>query len=127
MKNMAKILDTNKYYMIDNESAFYIGYKYIYTSENTPETQKRYWLHEKLLRSLCIFNRETISNIKKVASINGTAAYLLDYVRRNDPNYKILEVKWPVLEALPHLYQTRFQERLQNVLNWVAECKQATD
>ena len=123
IRNVRKTYDEGKFWLFDNEMATFEGYKYLYSDYTTLKHTDWYWIHEKILRSLCLFKRETIENIKRLANMKAPDEYLMAYVREKEPLYHLLESQHPISDFTRRIFEKRFRERLKYVVAWVEYCR----
>ena len=122
-RNVRKTYDAGKFWLFDNEFAFYQGYVYSYSQSSIPKYTKWFWIHEELLKALCIFRRSTILKIQMMAEMQDPAEYFLKYVRQKEPLYHLFENRNDVKPIKKIIFKSRFHERLKFLMSWVEYCK----
>ena len=121
--NVRKTHDTGKFWLSDNELSSYEGFKYLYSEYDTKKYTPYFWMQEKVLKSLCLFKKQTILTIKRLSEMPSPAEYLLNYVRENDPLYHKLEESGDIVPLTKTLFLSRFHERLTFFMSWVDFCR----
>ena len=122
IRNVMQVPDTNKFWLFDNEYGMYVGYKYLFTTSNLLEYTKWFWVQEQILKSICVFNENTVKNIQRLASMQSPHEYLLAYVREKDPLYHKLEAITELMPLEVSLFRERFHERLKFLMMWINFC-----
>ena len=122
--NVGKNRQNGKLWLFDNEFSVFQGAQYLYTYGNTRKLTKYFWFHERVLRMTCMFKRETIYMIQKLARKASVADFVLTYVRNNEPLFDTLEKQTNMSEFVKNTFYNRFHERFKFVIAWVEYCKQ---
>lgn len=117
VRNLVQDPNAHKIWFIDNESGFIGGYSQIYTTHKELKEQKDYLnFHQRILKTMCVFDKQVAANVQKLANEINPHLYLENYVLQNEPLLKKL-FKRKSLRLL-----TKFTERLNEIQRWMEHC-----
>jgi len=119
IRNMRQVWQTGKLVLLDNESGLLDGYELMYRGRQTG--QRFLAFHRRMLRTVCLFRRSTVAQIRWIADQADPARTLLDYASVRDPLFATLDLV-PELEV----FKTYFRVRLKEVLEWISDCERNT-
>ena len=77
------------------------------------------------MKSVCIFRRETVDMIYKLAAMKEPHKYLINYVIQEEPLYEALhkrDANKYFIDSIQY-FEKRFHERLKFVVAWLEYCK----
>ncbi|XP_070581615.1 four-jointed box protein 1-like [Ptychodera flava] len=111
-----------KLWLVDNEVSFGIGYDML-----TSHTFNVSYFFTDMLRSVCIFRRETIARISSFRRPADVAKVLWDMVATRDP---LADIGYPSMTCDEDTdvkgrieWASILAERIEDVLDWVAACQ----
>ena len=117
IRNLRQDWQTNKMWLIDNESGLLDSYELMYTGG---ESAVRFIdFHKLMLRSNCVFRESTVGRIRQLAESDDPASVLVEHTEHYDPLYR----KLPGYSKGFKIFRANFHPRLKQILSWVESCK----
>lgn len=118
--NLAQSTKTSSLWMLDNESSFLDAYALMYSGGDDDAKERRLLrFQDKLLRSFCVFRRQTTDRLLALRQSQTSAdKLLLEFIANNEPLFKLL----PTIHS-DSLFSQNFGQRIDNVLNWIQTCR----
>ncbi len=116
IRNLRKVWQSGKLWLIDNESGLFDGYDLMYRGKQNGVRFKHF--HLQMLHTNCIFRRGMVDKLYTLNSVSSPEEALLQYVSLQEPLYKYL----PKTKA-ESLYKSYFHTRLKEVIGWIEKCK----
>ena len=118
VRNLRKVPETGKMWLIDNESGLFDAYELLYRGRS--DGQKFIEFHQRMLKTFCIFRQSTVENI-------------LDLAANSSPENSLLKLAYsaePLLEQMPRtaeykLFKGYFHTRLKEVQSWIEKCRKS--
>ena len=114
IRNLRKVPDTGKMWLIDNESGLLDAYELMYKEVESGRFMK---FHSRMLQTMCVFRKSLIRKVKALASHADPASVLLHFTKEYEPFYH----KLPKVSAF-QLFEKHFHSRLKEVTKWITEC-----
>lgn len=115
IRNLRKVPDSGKLWLIDNESGLLDGYELMYKDPNMAHKFRTF--HSRMLQTMCVFRKGLVRKVKALAGHADPASVLLHYTKEYEPLYDRL----PKVSAF-QLFEKHFHSRLKDVTKWVTEC-----
>ena len=123
IRNIARSYEDNKLWLFDNEFAMYQGYKYMYTNYSAQMYTKWFWAQEKIIKTVCIFRKQTIENIYRLVVMDSPVEYLMSYIHKKENLYQAFTDKTIIWDHAKSTFESRFHERLKFIIAWANYCK----
>ena len=117
IRNLRKIWQTRKLWFIDNESGFLDAYDLMY--HGRAQGRKFVDYHNQMLKTMCIFRRETMDRLYSLESEKYPADVLIRYTAVQDPLFDQL----PRDNLEFKLFHKYFHTRLKDVKEWMSTCE----
>ncbi len=116
VRNLRKVPDTGKMWLIDNESGLLDAYELLYKGGEIGRKFEEF--HRKMLRTFCLFRRSTVDRILELAAQSSPDEVLLRFASKAEP----------LLEKMPRtaefkLFRGYFHTRLKEVATWIQTCQ----
>ena len=115
IRNLRKVPESGKMWLIDNESGLLDAYELMYKDVGSGGRFLKF--HARMLRTMCIFRKSLIRKVKALASHADPASVLLHFTKEYEPFYD----KLPKVSSF-HLFEMHFHSRLKEVTKWINEC-----
>ena len=118
VRNLRKVPETGKMWLIDNESGLFDAYELLYRGRT--DGQKFIKFHQRMLKTFCIYRQSTVERILQLAAHSSPDDLLLKLAHKAEP----------VLEQMPRtaeykLFKGYFHTRLKEVRNWIETCRKS--
>ena len=115
-KNAAFTQATKKLMLFDNEWSLQNAYEYIYGLIDAPKSvQRRLVVLPRLLNLFCIFRKETVEAVEKLSFTNDSFYHIISNTAVKD--------LIPIEDVYVKFVAEKFQERLNDVTDWIQKCK----
>ena len=120
--NLPKSHTNQKHWLIDNESGLLDAYLRMYDPMGRfgPELNQ---MHSKMLKTMCIFNRNTVQHVERLADMNDPAKFLLSQIHQAETAFEDIRNSRAEDDNILHLFTSHFHTRLKDVQNWIDECR----
>ena len=128
IRNVRQTYDSGKLWLFDNEFSSFEGFKNLYSDVNSDDEKEEYtewfWLQESILRSICVFRKQTIQNIEALAEQPLPDQFLLRYVQNKESYFHAIDDIGELSPGTKYLFAKRFRERLKLLMSWIQYCKE---
>ncbi|XP_059175527.1 four-jointed box protein 1-like [Physella acuta] len=105
-----------KLWLIDNESGLLDGYELMY--HGSSNGRRFYEFHEAMLKTMCIFQRRTVSGLYRLYKHRSPYKLLENFAVRGDSAVSKLKK-----DSSYKLFERVFAKRVKSVLGWIRECE----
>ena len=118
VRNLRKVPETGKMWLIDNESGLFDAYELLYRGRD--DGRKFIEFHQRMLQTFCIFRQSTVNYIRELAAHSSPDDLLLKFANKAEP----------LLEQMPRtaeykLFKGYFHTRLKEVRTWIEKCQKS--
>ena len=116
IRNLRKVPQTNRLWLIDNESGLFDGYELLYQEKGSGGRFIQF--HRQMLQAMCLFRKSLVRRIEELARHPHPEKFLVEFARTHEPLYDKLP------KGSKHkLFRNYFHTRLKEVVRWVQACK----
>ena len=112
-KNLFQNHKTGKLWFLDNETGFFYGYKFIYSSRSLYNEKV-----ERILKFTCIFRKQTVQKLLQIKDSSDPFGLIVQHARDHHSLEPQIAMNYNLTYARVH-----FVERLDKMLGWINHCR----
>ncbi|XP_064601631.1 four-jointed box protein 1-like [Liolophura sinensis] len=119
VRNLKKSTKTGKLWLIDNESGLFDAYDLLYMDRKP----RFIHFHRQMLQTMCLFRRDLVERLESLMSTKRPDMVLYEYARHEEALLESIPLDTSDPGNTYSLFHNKFADRLQEVLQWVQQCK----